>query len=298
MNNEIKLTERQKLILFAIIEEYADVAAPVGSVTLAKLFNVSSATIRSEMARLEELSYITSPHTSAGRIPTDYGYRYYVNSLSSSPHLGNCAETDAQDSDSSETESGKPTSESILNSSDSAEAIEIIDSIFNHWLNPSPLKALGSGEENEGRRSLHALEVRINAQERADFAIRSAVDMLVELTGNLGLATIGNQLYYSGISKLFSQPEFVDYGRIQAVSKLLDNLEPWLHEAKPGEPLNIFIGHENPIGKNSDASLIISKFRSPYSDDSYIGVLGPTRQNYAKIMSLVRHAGRYLENTL
>lgn len=298
MNNEIKLTERQKLILFAIIEEYADVAAPVGSVTLAKLFNVSSATIRSEMARLEELGYITSPHTSAGRIPTDYGYRYYVNSLSSSPHLGSCAETDAQDSDSSETESGKPTSESILNSSDSAEAIEIIDSIFNHWLNPSPLKALGSGEENEGRRSLHALEVRINAQERADFAIRSAVDMLVELTGNLGLATIGNQLYYSGISKLFSQPEFVDYGRIQAVSKLLDNLEPWLHEAKPGEPLNIFIGHENPIGKNSDASLIISKFRSPYSDDSYIGVLGPTRQNYAKIMSLVRHAGRYLENTL
>ena len=89
MNNEIKLTERQKLILFAIIEEYADVATPVGSVTLAKLFNVSSATIRSEMARLEELGYITSPHTSAGRIPTDYGYRYYVNSLSSSPHLGN-----------------------------------------------------------------------------------------------------------------------------------------------------------------------------------------------------------------
>ena len=298
MNNEIKLTERQKLILFAIIEEYADVAAPVGSVTLAKLFNVSSATIRSEMARLEELGYITSPHTSAGRIPTDYGYRYYVNSLSSSPHLGNCMEADTQDSGSSEAESEKPTSESILTSSDSAEAIEIIDSIFNHWLNPSPLKALGSGEENEGRRSLHALEVRINAQERADFAIRSAVDMLVELTGNLGLATIGNQLYYSGISKLFSQPEFVDYGRIQAVSKLLDNLEPWLHEAKPGEPLNIFIGHENPIGKNSDASLIISKFRSPYSDDSYIGVLGPTRQNYAKIMSLVRHAGRYLENTL
>ena len=298
MNNEIKLTERQKLILFAIIEEYADVAAPVGSVTLAKLFNVSSATIRSEMARLEELGYITSPHTSAGRIPTDYGYRYYVNSLSSSPHLGNCMEADAQDSGSSEAESEKPTSKSILTSSNSAEALDIIDSIFNHWLNPSPLKALGSGEENEGRRSLHALEVRINAQERADFAIRSAVDMLVELTGNLGLATIGNQLYYSGISKLFSQPEFVDYERIQAVSKLLDNLEPWLHEAKPGEPLNIFIGHENPIGKNSDASLIISKFRSPYSDDSYIGVLGPTRQNYAKIMSLVRHAGRYLENTL
>ena len=194
MNNEIKLTERQKLILFAIIEEYADVATPVGSVTLAKLFNVSSATIRSEMARLEELGYITSPHTSAGRIPTDYGYRYYVNSLSSNPHLGNCMEADTQEPSSSESESEKSPSNSILGAEDSAETLEIIDSIFNHWLNPSPLKALGSGEENEGRRSLHALEVRINAQERADFAIRSAVDMLVELTGNLGLATIGNQL--------------------------------------------------------------------------------------------------------
>ena len=120
--------------------------------------------------------------------------------------------------------------------------------------------------------------------------------MLVELTGNLGLATIGNQLYLSGISKLFSQPEFTDYQRIQNVSQLLDNLEPWLKEAKPGQPLNIFIGEENPIGKNSDVSLIISKFRSPYSDSSYIGILGPTRQNYAQVMSLVRHAGQYLEN--
>ena len=197
MNNEIKLTERQKLILFAIIEEYADVATPVGSVTLAKLFNVSSATIRSEMARLEELGYITSPHTSAGRIPTDYGYRYYVNSLSSNPHLGNCVEASTQDSVAFDSESKKSASDSILTSDESADALEIIDSIFNHWLNPSPLKALGSGDENEGRRSLHALEVRINAQERADFAIRSAVDMLVELTGNLGLATIGNQLYVS-----------------------------------------------------------------------------------------------------
>ena len=120
--------------------------------------------------------------------------------------------------------------------------------------------------------------------------------MLVELTGNLGLATIGNQLYLSGISKLFSQPEFMNYQRIQNVSELLDNLEPWLKETKPGEPLNIFIGRENPIGKNSDVSLIISKFRSPFSDSSYIGVLGPTRQNYAQVMNLVSHAGQYLEH--
>src|SRR3990167_7919248 len=76
------LSERQKKILAAIIEQSAEVAAPVGSSLLAKVFGVSSATIRAEMAQLEEKSYIKQPHTSAGRIPTDKGYRLYVNNLS------------------------------------------------------------------------------------------------------------------------------------------------------------------------------------------------------------------------
>ena len=79
---------------------------------------------------------------------------------------------------------------------------------------------------------------------------------------------------------------------------MLDNLEPWLREAAPNEPLNVFIGSENPIGKNSQASLIISRFRSPYSDRSYIGVLGPTRQDYVRVMGLVRHTGAMLEEVL
>ena len=78
----MEITKRQREILFAIIEEYAETASPVGSVTLAKLFGVSSATIRAEMARLESFGLIAQPHTSAGRVPTDAGYRLYVNSLS------------------------------------------------------------------------------------------------------------------------------------------------------------------------------------------------------------------------
>jgi len=147
-------------------------------------------------------------------------------------------------------------------------------------------------------RGTHAIEVRVSSQSQADAAIRRAVDSLVELTGNLGLATIGGQLYLSGISQLFTQPEFVDTRRVQAVAKLLDNLEPWLREAAPGEPLNIFIGQENPIGRNSEVSLIISTFRSPFSDRSYIGVLGPTRQNYSRVMSLVKYTGKMLEEVL
>ncbi|HET8671436.1 MAG TPA: HTH domain-containing protein, partial [Candidatus Saccharimonadales bacterium] len=75
------MTDRQKQILCSIVEQYAEVASPVGSNLLAKAFNVSSATIRAEMAELERLGFISQPHTSAGRVPTDKGYRFYVNNL-------------------------------------------------------------------------------------------------------------------------------------------------------------------------------------------------------------------------
>src|SRR5580700_8033585 len=81
------MTDRQQKILSAIVEQYAEVASPVGSSLLAKVFNVSSATIRAEMADLEQKGFIMQPHTSAGRVPTDKGYRFYVNNLSVVPQL-------------------------------------------------------------------------------------------------------------------------------------------------------------------------------------------------------------------
>lgn len=236
------MTDRQRAILAAIVEQYAEIAVPVGSVTLAKLFGVSSATIRSEMARLEDMGYIEAPHTSAGRIPTDKGYRAYVNRITE------------------------------------VEMSEL----------PSGIN-----------RSTRAIEAHVNSHvDTSDRAIRSAVDSLVELTGNMGFATIGSELYMNGIGTLFSQPEFISGSHVQAVARLIDNIEPWLRETAPNQPLNVFIGSENPIGKSSGATLIISKFRSPYSDNSYIGVIGPTRQNYARTMMLVKRAGSMLEEVL
>lgn len=233
------MTTRQQQLLFAIVEQYAEVASPVGSSLLAKVFDVSSATIRAEMAELEREGYITQPHTSAGRVPTDKGYRFYVNNL-----------TDGND------------------------------------LPP-----------NE-RRAERALTTRVQHAGMPERTIRNAVDTLVELTHNLGLATIGQQLYMSGLSNLFGQPEFMQKGQVQQVAQLLDNLEPWLREAAPNQPLSVYIGRENPIGRTAGCSLIISRFRSPFSDQSYIGVLGPTRQSYRDVMTLVQHAGRELEEVL
>lgn len=102
----------------------------------------------------------------------------------------------------------------------------------------------------------------------------------------------------SGLSNLFAQPEFSDGEMVQQVARLLDNLEPWLREVAPHQPLNVYIGHENPIGKNSGCSLVISRFKSPFSDNSYIGIVGPTRQNYRQVMDLVGNAGEMLESIM
>ena len=78
-----ELNERKQAILYAVIKNYLETGEPVGSRTISKGtdLNLSSATIRNEMSDLEDLGYITSPHTSAGRIPTDKGYRFYVDKL-------------------------------------------------------------------------------------------------------------------------------------------------------------------------------------------------------------------------
>lgn len=233
------MSDRQAKLLATIIEQYAEVAAPVGSILLAKIFNVSSATIRNEMVELERLGYIKQPHTSAGRIPTDKGYRFYVNQVTEQPAS-------------------------------------------------SP-----SGERNS-----RAIATRVNHAGGPAQAIKTAVDSLVQLTHNLGLATIGNQLYVAGYSNLFGQPEFLDPLQSREVARLLDNLEPWLKEAEPNEALNVYIGDENPIGRQAGVSLIISRYRSPYSDNSYIGILGSTRQSYRQVMGLVEQTGRTLEAVL
>lgn len=77
----VELTERRRRILKAVIQRYIDTACPVASNDLAALMEVSSATVRNEMALLEEMGLLTHQHTSAGRMPTDLGYRYYVENL-------------------------------------------------------------------------------------------------------------------------------------------------------------------------------------------------------------------------
>lgn len=229
------MTPRQNQILNTIIETYAVSAEPVSSAILSKQFNYSPATIRSEMANLEKMGLITHTHTSAGRIPTDRGYRVYVNS---------------------------------------AKSLSAEDRIKNAVAK----KIVSAGDGTK--------------------AIKAATEVLSDLTRNLSWATLADNFYLSGMAALFSQPEFASANSAFEVARLLDSLDQWLEEASLGEKVNIYIGHENPIGRASNCTLIISRFSSPYSTDSYIGILGPTRQSYRQVIDLVDYTGRLLEEEL
>jgi heat-inducible transcriptional repressor len=229
------MTPRQEQILQAIVETYAKTAEPVGSLALSQAFETSSATIRAEMAELERQGFIMQPHISAGRVPTDKGYRAYVNAL---------------------------------------------------------------GEPEHDHRHERAMAKHIQSSGEAERSIKNAVESLAHVTSNLGLGTIGRNLYLSGMAGLFLHPEFAGGTQAYEVARLLDSLEEWLAEAAPNAPISCYIGHENPIGRSSGATLIISRFESPYSTRSYIGVLGPTRQNYGAVMGLVQYTGKLLEDAL
>ena len=231
------MTDRQQQILSAIVEQYAEVASPVGSSLLAKLFNVSSATIRAEMAELERDGFISQPHTSAGRIPTDKGYRYYVNNLH---------------------EDDKP-----------------------------PVS-----------RTAYAIERQIQGSGEIDQAMKNAVQALALATKNLGIGVWNNHTYQYGLPTLFQHPEFFGGQEAFEIAQLIEQLPELIAEISPDKHrVNVFIGSENPVGKAAGASSIIARLNTPLGP-SFIGVVGPTRQNYGQVVSLVDYVGNSLERAL
>lgn len=227
------MTERQSSILAEIVRLYADSAEPVSSRELVNSFGLSSATIRAEMAALEDKGFITQPHVSAGRIPTDAGYRYFVNTLAAMPIVA--------------------------------------------------------------ERSMQTISKRVDSlKDRTDGAIKMAAETLSDMTGNMAFATLSDAVYFHGMGQLFSQPEFMDIAQVGQAARFLDSMQEWLSSADL-DKMQVYIGAENPIARNSGLTMIVNRFRSPYSDRSYIGIVGPTRQSYEKVLSLVDGTSKALE---
>jgi heat-inducible transcriptional repressor len=185
------------------------------------------------MSVLEDGGFIYQPHVSAGRVPTDAGYRYFVNEIATKPMA-------------------------------------------------------------EGR-SFRTISKRVDSlKDRADGAIKIAAETLSDMTGNMAFATLSDSVYFHGMSQLFSQPEFSDVDQVGQAARFLDGMQEWLFGADI-DNMQVYIGRENPISRSSGLTMIVHRFRSPYSDRSYIGIVGPTRQSYEKVLNLVDGTSKALE---
>ncbi|MGE3170353.1 MAG: heat-inducible transcriptional repressor HrcA [Pyrinomonadaceae bacterium] len=348
---------RGQLILSAIINEHFLTGEPVGSKALAGKFanasGLSSATIRGVMAELEELGLVEQPHTSAGRVPTDKGYRYYVDNLLGVLSLSNddlsliggefgiandfletpdrLMERTSQLLSALSNNVGIVVSPSLAQ--DRLQHIEFVSLSENRVLVvlvSAPnivhnriirLSVAFTREELEqaanylnsefAGKSLSEIRAQILTlmhQEKAlfDKLLQNAVILcsqsIEDDTESLG------EVYIDGTTNILSKKDFADLERLRGLlstigerSKLLQILNECVAKDESSRPgvVQVIIGSENPTPTLQNCSLISAPYR--VGDGSAIGtlsVLGPTRIEYARMISIVSYVARVLERTI
>lgn len=214
------MTERQKQLLTFLIESYIDTAEPVGSkfVVDEGSFDVSGATVRNDLRELEEYGYLTHPHTSAGRVPTEAGYQLYVRELMRTPKL---------------------------------KAVE--QAFVERITETDP-----------------DMRLKQIAKETADI-VNAAVIISFD----------SSRVYYTGMSALFSQPEFQNYAETVKMGELFDHIEDRIpsifeHMSTTG---TAYIGAEHPFG--SATSVVARRI----GETGAFMYLAPIRMQYGKAMA-------------
>src|SRR2546422_1714685 len=332
-----ELNEREKDILKAVIKFYISSGQPVGSRMLSKKRkdSLSPATIRNIMADLEQAGYLVQPHTSAGRIPTDKGYRFYVDNLLDTTRL-NKSDQEFIDQSIFKTDSHDSVMERISQTISQATdniGFVIAPSLGRNFLKHIEFIHLGerkilviivskSGlvqnriirvEEQFAQRELDetARYVNENFSGCSLLFIRNDVlrkmgeekalyDRLLKnfmLLCSRGLidevSELDVDIYLDGASNLISKSEFTDSMRMRSLfrtfekkSKLVKILNECLH-GKLGGGVRIIIGSENSIPGMRDYSLISSPLTHQDHNLGSVGILGPTRMQYARAITIV-----------
>ncbi len=337
-NDMSDLSDRQKIILRTIIHLYILNANPVGSRTLSKFIQkelkLSPATIRNVMSDLEDLNYINHPHTSAGRIPTDKGYRFYVDSLVKLEDLSN-KEIMALENTLHNTNSEglfKEASKILgaLSNYLSVVAIphivdlkvlklELISITSNRFLvvialdsnyvrtvtleadfeiDPDNLDFISRyiNEKISGK-SLRFIrdnfkEIILDFEMKDTPLIRLFVDSINYIFEEKKEI---EKIHYAGTHNLLDYPEFEDLTRVKGIIELLENEDVIVHLMDKNEEnnLQVLIGKEIDNELLQDYSMIVSKYSIGNACGS-IGLIGPKRMKYSKMISLVKNVSEYL----
>ena len=333
------MDERKRRILKVVTDDYITSAEPVGSRTIARKYDLglSPATIRNEMADLEEEGYLQQPHTSAGRIPSDRGYRYYVDALMERRRLRaeeivtikrdlaareraldqvihQAARVMAQftrypsfiltpDRESAVikhiqlvhlgdrnvvvlvvTDTGQVESKIIECDPGLDQAVlERLSNLLNDHL--------CNHHVGEIKKSMiHEIKARLQSENRL---FHQALQALVD-GAQMGGA---EQVVTDGTAQILDQPEFADRERFRPLLNLLgqeQSLYRLLRETAAGERVNVSIGQENKDEAVRDCSVITATYEVNQRSLGIIGVLGPTRMDYAKVLTVVEFMATHL----
>jgi heat-inducible transcriptional repressor len=338
------LSDREVRVLEAVIQVYIDTAEPAGSQTVAQRFplGVSPATIRSTMSELEEKGYLYHPHTSAGRMPTDRAYRWYVDNLMRfappSPEEQVIIQSELSPPRSALEEILRRAAQvlGVLTQELGVAIAPAFDQVVLERLDLVPVSSerlllvfhLRSGAVrtifvqipgslpaelvsrvaqtlNERLAGLSLQEIRASLSERLRDAQgsqgeRELLNIFIEEGEEIfGLPTGPDQVLLGSAQMLAGQPEFASNDRMRNLLDLTerrDLLQRSLN-ARRATGLSITIGGENPDTRLTDFTLITSSYRSG-DLSGVIGVIGPTRMPYDKIIGLVDHTSRLVEGLM
>lgn len=328
------LTERQRMILTAIVDDYITSAEPVGSRSISKRGDVafSPATIRNEMADLEELGFLEQPHTSAGRIPSHKGYRYYVDhitplNLISPEEMSTLKSSFAEKLNAIEqvvqhagsilsqmtnytsillgpeifhtslrhfqllpinenhavaiivTNTGQVENKTVpIPPGVSISEMEKVVNLLNHKLVGVPIYKLKSAIYSEvGQEMQRYIEHYEDLMHMVDHALD-------------GSGSEGQRLFLSGATNMLTQPEFRDVEKVKTILDLLEETPTvlkMLTSASTGSGIQVRIGTENDHEAFANCSLITASYAVEGEAIGTIGILGPTRMDYGRVMVLL-----------
>lgn len=339
----MNMNERKKKILVAIIQDYIQTAEPVGSRTISRKYNlgVSPATIRNEMADLEDLGLIEQPHTSAGRIPSDLGYRYYVDYLMEPEQLTPSQEELILRSYENKSQEigkilvktgqlmsqltnytsivmaprrGKPSKikhiQLISMAPTQAMLIVVLDNGSVHHQVIDVGESISQADLEQVSKVLNAKLAGLDMQKirltilneiyfelaRYKIFMDAALGLLEDSQGS------GNEdkIYLGGVYNMLNQPEFHNIEKVKTLLSLLeqeDVLQQILINFQ-GEGLTVKIGVENNCEEIKDCTMITATYKLDDEVLGSIGVLGPTRMEYAKVIAIVDHMAKVLNQVM
>ena len=340
-----ELNEREKSILRYIIQQFILTASPVGSRNITKRYDlgISPATVRNIMSDLEDSGFIDHPHTSAGRIPTDKGYRFYVDSLMNVQIIDhnekNLIDKEFENKIDGRDELLKITSNILSKITRqlacvtypkletgalerlqiiclSSTRILVVMSIRGGLVKTITIEFASEIKEsqindvqnllNERLSGLSFKEIRATFNERFKDVEedQKAIIRLFLDSADKVFKDVRNSdgIYITGAKNVIQQPEFDDPERFQGVIELLEDKDIIVHILDKTEDMNsndvyISIGKENEDQKLLDYSLITKEYK--IGDVSgHLGIIGPKRMEYSKVIAIVDYVAKMLTETL